>query len=139
MNNQYTFPVLVVRLILVDQQGKILLLKRAKSGYGGGCWCLPGGKVDYGETVEDTVRKELFEETSLGCDSAKFLFYQDSLPETDRGMHCFNLYFECTWNGMVKLNEESTDYAWIERQDMDKYQIAFKNDLALKEYWGVKG
>ena len=41
---------------------------------------MPGGKIDYGETVEQAARKELREETALECIAARFLFHQDSLP-----------------------------------------------------------
>ena len=56
-----------------------LLLKRTSAEYGG--WCLPGGKVDYGQEALDAVKNELIEETSLILDHAQFLFYQDSLPQ----------------------------------------------------------
>ena len=95
------FPVPVVRLIIVDGQQRTLLLQRAAGTYGGGGWCLPGGKIDYGLTVEETIGKELKEETALDLESFRFLFYQDSLPPEAGGMHCLNLYFECSVYGSL--------------------------------------
>jgi len=129
------YPILVVRLIILNEEGKVLILKRSKSEYASGQWCLPGGKVDYGNTVEETVVKELFEETALTCTSMKFQFYQDSLPLAEGKMHCINLYFECVVKGDIFLNEESTEYTWIEPWELTKFDIAFRHDLGLILYW----
>ena len=131
-------PIPVVRLIVPDAQGRVLMLRRQRNTYAAGAWCLPGGKVDYKQTVLDAVEKELCEETSLACTSAKFLFYQDSLPLAPGGMHCINLYFECTVSGNIMLNRESAEHAWIGPADLGKYEIAFRNDLALIRYWQEK-
>jgi 8-oxo-dGTP diphosphatase len=129
-------PVPVVRLIVRDRDGKVLILRRARTAYGEGAWCLPGGKVDYGETVEQAVAKELREETTLTCESARFLFYQDSLPPEPGGMHCINLYLECRASGSVVLNPESSASAWIGAGDVGGYEITFRNDEGLRRYWG---
>jgi 8-oxo-dGTP diphosphatase len=98
-------------------------------------WCLPGGKVDYGQTVEEAALSELREETSLEVSLLKFLFYQDNVPEKPGEMHCINLYFKCVASGSVKLNQESSDYRWIMASEAANYKIAFLNDQALSNYW----
>lgn len=133
------YPVPVARLIIANAEGKVLILKRQGGEYAAGQWCLPGGKVDYGDTVEETVAKELREETSLTCTSKKFLFFQDSLPLSAGKMHCINLYFECTVTGEIVLNEESSEFAWIGPTDIAQYQIAFRHDLGLMHFWREKG
>jgi len=129
------YPIPVVRLIIPNTEGKVLILKRHNSEYAAGQWCLPGGKVDYGNTVEETVVKELFEETALTCTSMKFQFYQDSLTLAEGKMHCINLYFECVVKSDICLNEESTEYTWIEPWELTKFGIAFRHDLGLILYW----
>ncbi len=128
-------PVPVVRLIVPDRSGRVLLLRRANTAYGAGAWCLPGGKVDYGETLAAAVAKELAEETSLRCISSRFLFHQDSLPAEPGAMHCINFYFECRVDGELRLNAESSESAWLHRDAMPGYEIAFRNDEALRRYW----
>lgn len=128
-------PVPVVRMIIANTESKVLILRRASTAFGQGLWCLPGGKVDYGETVEQAVRKELREETSLQCESMKFLFYQDSLPTEEGKMHCINLYFECQASGELQLNEESSEHAWVSPSDLKDYRITFRNDVALVRYF----
>ena len=133
-----TYPIAVVRLIVCDNNGGALLLQRSHTAYGAGKWCLPGGKVDHGITVEQAVVKELKEETRLDCLASTFLFYQDSLPPRPGAMHCINLYFECKYSGEVVLNEESSRYAWVNPAELAEYDIVFRNDAGLKRYWEMK-
>jgi hypothetical protein len=54
-------------------------------------------------------------------------------------MHCINLYFECSVSGDVKLNPESSEWAWITPDELDRYEIVFRNDEALRRYWDERG
>lgn len=105
------------------------------TGYSSSAWCLPGGKIDYGQTVEEAVAGELREETSLECRGTKFLFHEDSLPPVPSEMHCLNLYFECAVPGSMSRDDGSSQFAWIGPADLENYQIAFRNGLALQRYW----
>ena len=129
------FPVPVVRMIVPDTAGRVLVVQRGDTRYSLGGWCLPGGKVDYGMTVEECVNKELQEEVGLSCMVARFLFYQDSLPLEAHTMHCINLYFECAASGLMSLNREVLAYSWINELDLGQYNLVFRNDLGLLRYW----
>jgi 8-oxo-dGTP diphosphatase len=59
-------PVIGVAVAARDRQGKWLLIRRADTG----TWALPGGTVEWGETLRDTMKRELAEEA--GVDSASF-------------------------------------------------------------------
>ena len=133
-----TAPVPVVRLIVHDDESRVLILRRHGSEYGNGLWCLPGGKVDVGETVLEAVAKELLEETSLECKNAAFLFFQDSLPYAGSDLHCINFYFRVETEGQIELNPESDAFAWIGRQQIQEYALAFRNDDGLRRYWSER-
>jgi 8-oxo-dGTP pyrophosphatase MutT (NUDIX family) len=132
------YPIPVVRLLVTDSDGRVLLLKRDTTSHAQGEWCLPGGKVDYGDTVEEAAVRELQEETGLVCTKPRFLFYQDSLPPGAGEMHCINFYFECQVSRKIQLNEESSEFVWISSSEMKHYKIAFRNDVALLNYWKSK-
>jgi len=130
-------PIPVVRLIVPDTTGRVLVLQRAADSTDGGRWCLPGGKIDYGDTVEQAAARELQEETSLQATDLRFLFFQDSLPPAPGRMHCINLYFRCAVQGEVVLNDESVAAAWIGPEDLTSYQLSFRNDEALSRFWAT--
>ncbi len=123
-------PVVAVRIIVRNAAGCVLIIRRP-----GGQWCLPGGKVDYGQTVAEAVAAELREETGLEAAWQGFLFYQDSLPLQPGSMHCINLYFECRVTGQPRTTEEALELAWVGPRDIGRYDITFRNDAGLKRFW----
>lgn len=131
-------PVPTVRLVIPDASGRVLILRRAAGSTAGGRWCLPGGKVDYGDTVEQSAARELAEETGLRAQNLRFLFYQDSLPPTPGTMHCINLYLECLVKGELVLNEESVEARYIGPEDLPRLSIAFRNNEGLARYWAER-
>lgn len=135
---KYPYPVPVVRMIIEDESGRVLILQRPLGDqHGPGAWCLPGGKIDYGDTIEKACERELFEETGLTCLNCRVLFHQDSLPLTPGAIHCINFYLKCTVQGNILINAESSHFAWISAEEIDHYEIAFRNDEGLQRYWAL--
>ena len=132
------FPMLAVRGIITDKDNRVLLLRRANTKHHYGGWCLPGGKIDFGLTVQQALVKEVKEETNIECDSVRFLFFQDNLPTPTLSTHFVTLYFKCYGHGSIKLNEESSDFAWVGPSEFEKFDVVFMNDLAIKEFWAKK-
>jgi 8-oxo-dGTP diphosphatase len=131
-------PIPAVRAIIIDKEDQVLLLKRGDEMIEAGNWCLPGGKVDFGLTVTDALRNEVKEETNLDCIKIEFLFYRDKVISKYKNMHFITFYMKCDVIGQVKLNHESSDYAWVKMDDLKNYNIAFENDLAVLKYWECK-
>jgi len=50
--------------LIQDANNRILLVKRRRAPEAG-CWGFPGGKVDFGETVEDAICREIMEELGI--------------------------------------------------------------------------
>ena len=131
----YIRPLSVVRVFLEDQENRILLLKRQNESYGGGKYCLPGGKVDLGNSLNQTAVEELKEETNLEISDLVFLFFQEDLGLEPDGIHCITFYFSAKYQGTIKLNEESSKYIWVKPENHQNIDIAFSSDTkAIQEY-----
>ena len=129
------FPVPIVRIIVEDDAGRVLIIKRGDTTYAPRQWCLPGGKVEYGETVEEAARRELEEETCLRAESLRFLFYQDSPAIAPGAMQCVNLYFKATTLGKPRITNEARDLAWVTPVTLDTFDMALMNAEGIREYW----
>lgn len=130
----FKHPVPVVRAILKNSAGEVLFLQRSDSEYGNGQWCLPGGKIDYQQTVVEACLREAKEETNLDISTLQFLFYQDNFPIAEGKMHCISFYFKANYSGTLKLNHESSQAKWIKQEDFVKYDIIFQNREAVVKY-----
>jgi mutator protein MutT len=128
-------PIPAVRALIENSLGQILVLRRTNSTFGQGGWCLPGGKIDVGQTIEEALAAELREELSVRLVSARFFFFQDSLPPGPGGLHFINFYFHCDIEGQPRLNNESSEFAWIGLSDLQNYNIVFKNDGAIRRHF----
>ena len=119
-------PILVGSSALVWDQTKhkILLTRRGDNGR----WCLPGGQLDSGETVEETCIREVLEETGLEVlperliavySNPDMLLYYDE----DHQYQVISFHFEArVVGGKLCLSDETTDvgfFALDEIQNMD--------------------
>ncbi|MCK4361423.1 MAG: NUDIX hydrolase [Bacteroidales bacterium] len=132
-------PRLAVRAIITDDQKQVLILKRSSTDTGGTKWCLPGGKIEYGETAEEALKKEILEEVNLECISTDFLFFIETLPGNYNEEHYITLIYECKVKGNLRINNESSDYYWLNKEDITKYSFAFYNDKAIVQYFEIQG
>ena len=71
----YPRPALTADIVLLTHESapNVLLIRRKKPPYEG-CWALPGGFVDEGETLEQAAHRELIEETGVAVESLEQLF-----------------------------------------------------------------
>lgn len=90
---------------VVDEDGRFLTIKRADNG----AWELPGGVLELDESLEDGVRREVYEETGIRVEVG-------SLCGVYKNMACgiVALVFRCKPTGGVEqISEESAAVAWL--------------------------
>lgn len=89
---------------IIVRKDKILLAKHEREGVG--YWVLPGGGVDYGETAEEALVRELKEEADLDIRVNNLVMVNDSVPP-DKHRHIINLYFTADiTGGKLKLGHD---------------------------------
>jgi len=76
--------------LLVDDD-RIWLVRHEGLGQLGYFWSPPGGGVDFGETVEDTLKREFLEETGLEVECIRFVTFHEHI---DSLFHALELFFE---------------------------------------------
>lgn len=96
-------PYLTVDAIVTLDDGSIVLVERKNPPHG---WALPGGFVDYGETLEAAVRRELDEETGLVLDDLEqFRAYSD--PARDPRFHTVSVVFTARSSGTPRGGDDA--------------------------------
>jgi 8-oxo-dGTP diphosphatase len=97
----------------IFRDDKILLVRRARSP-AKGFYSLPGGRVEFGETLHVALHREVGEETALKIEIAGLAGWREVLPETAGGGHYLIMSFAARWvAGEPLLNDELDDFRWL--------------------------
>ena len=114
--------VLVSAVALLDKDNRVLLAQRPKGKPMAGLWEFPGGKIEAGETPEDALVWELYEE--LGIETwnsclAPLTFASHSYDD----FHLMMPLFACRkWNGIVSP-KEGQELAWVHAARLKDYPM----------------
>jgi 8-oxo-dGTP diphosphatase len=97
----------------IFRDDKILLVRRARSP-AKGFYTLPGGRVEFGESLHAALQREVDEETGLGIEIAGLAGWREVLPAAGGGGHFVIMSFAARWiANEVVLNEELDDFKWL--------------------------
>ena len=131
---RFTFPLLTVDALIRDGNGRVLLIKRRNPPPG---WALPGGFVDYGETVEDAVVREIHEETGLTLtDAVQFRAYSD--PTRDPRHHIVTLVFSGKATGALAAGDDAVDGQFFPIDQLPEEMAADHGEI-IRDYLRAMG
>ncbi len=118
--------------IIIEVEGKIVLIERAKEPLG---FALPGGFVDYGESVEAAAVREAKEETGLTVKLVKQQgAYSD--PGRDPRQHNVSVVFVAMAEGTPKGGDDAKRAALFGKDDLP--DLVFDHEKILADYYESK-
>ncbi|WP_027881948.1 NUDIX domain-containing protein [Meiothermus rufus] len=132
MENPYPIP--TVGALVRGPSGRVLLVQTGKWR---GLWGVPGGKVAWGESLEEALRREFYEEVGLPLYNLRLARLMEGVfdPEFYRPMHfLFVNYYADTDREEITPNEEIRQWAWVSPQEALSYPLNRITRLLLEGY-----
>ena len=118
-------PIVGVGAVIICD-GKLLLEKR-KNDPGKGKWSIPGGLVELGENVEQTVIREVKEETGLEVEKPEHIDVVDNITRNENGEVKYHFviidYFVKLKGGTLKAASDAEELKWVALNEVEKYDL----------------
>jgi mutator protein MutT len=132
----YRNPTVAVAGIVLDSEKRILLIRRGRVPARGKL-ALPGGFVDFGETAETALRREIQEELGLELAAIEFLMsHPNQYPYREVTYDVLDLFFICETRTIstTLLTDEVTSAHWLALEEIDLEELAFPSMKAALNY-----
>jgi ADP-ribose pyrophosphatase YjhB (NUDIX family) len=124
--NDYPNRPLVGVGVVAVKDGRVLLIRRGKPPREGG-WSLPGGRQRLGETVRETARRELREETGVEAEVTALLDVVDSITRDGAGAVAYHytlVDFLAAWRGgEARAGGDAAEAVWADPADLEPYEL----------------
>ncbi len=113
-------PHIRVSAALIRQNGRYLLTRRKPQTHLGGLWEFPGGKCEAGESLEDCVCREVWEELGIKVNLPVYaMSHYHEYPEKTVDL----TFFECTtFEGEPKARD-CADFRWVSPDEFCEYEF----------------
>ena len=140
-------PYLAAYALCLDRHSRLLLCRLNTGCIEAGYWTLPGGGVNWGESPDDAVARELQEETGLRPSGVSLIsrIYSEVYPKTEDGPagpvhHVGLLYRVRELTGTLRAERTgTTDHcAWFTREEAEQLPLTLLGQFALGIAWSKK-
>ncbi|MBI5328692.1 MAG: NUDIX hydrolase [Deltaproteobacteria bacterium] len=126
-------PIPAVDIIIELKHRGIVLIQRENPPLG---WAIPGGFVDYGETLEHAAEREALEETCLKV-RLKFQFHSYSDPKRDNRVHTISTVFVAEADGMPQARDDAKGIGVFKKDNLPQ-PLVFDHCKILEDYFRWK-
>jgi phosphoglycolate phosphatase-like HAD superfamily hydrolase/ADP-ribose pyrophosphatase YjhB (NUDIX family) len=117
-------PIATVGALIFNDDGRVLMVRTHKWS---DLWGIPGGKIKWGESSVEALRREIKEETNLDITDIRFVLVQDCIHSKEfyRDAHFILLNYTCrSASGTdVKLNEEAKEFRWVSIEEASALRL----------------
>ncbi|MDB5607060.1 MAG: hydrolase [Bradyrhizobium sp.] len=120
----------------IFRNDKILLVRRARSP-AKGFYSLPGGRVEFGESLHTALHREVAEETALKVEIVGLAGWREVLPGTSGGSgHYLIMSFAARWiSGEPVLNDELDDFKWLAPDALGDLKVTGGLQEVIQSAW----
>ncbi len=115
---------------IIEIDDGIVVIQRSNPPFG---YALPGGFVDYGESLEDAVRREAKEETGLELTEIK-QFHTYSEPDRDPRFHTIGTVYIAKAKGTPRAGDDAAGLKVVNLSDINKLEFAFDHKKIIQDY-----
>lgn len=117
---------------IVDQDtGKILIQERIKSWQG---IAFPGGKIEEGEGIVDSVKREIYEETGLHLKNLKIRGVKQWYDKKEKERYLIFLFISTSYTGRLTSETSEGKVYWLDEQKLLEMDLADDFDQLLKVF-----
>jgi len=132
-SRRYRNPIPTVDIIIELPDQGLVLIERGRPPWG---WALPGGFVEYGESLEDAARREAREETGLEVELiGQFHTYSD--PDRDPRQHTITTVYVAFGRGVPQAADDARALAVFTPENLPEV-LAFDHARILADYLKVR-
>ena len=128
------YPIPTVGALVTGPCLRVLIVRTLKWR---GSWGVPGGKVEWGETLDSALRRELREEVGLELASVQFALLQEAVEDAQfhRPVHFMLInYYAFSTTTAVSPNHEIAEWAWVSPQQALDYPLNSFTRLLIQSY-----
>lgn len=133
-SGQRQFPLSTVGALVANDRGQVLIVKTTKWR---GTWGVPGGKVEWGETLEEALIREFQEEVGLELTQIRFALLKEAILDSQfcQPAHFVMInYYAFSAREKIMPNEEILEWAWVTPQEAMEYNLNTYTRILIQNY-----
>jgi 8-oxo-dGTP diphosphatase len=129
-------PIVGVGAVVIHND-KVLLVKRAQPPFEG-LWCIPGGKIRFGESMQHAAEREIREETGIVIRARQPVYAFDVIETSDTPspIHYVVVDLEAQYvSGHPQPGDDAREAAWFGKHDIENDNVQALTRNFLKRWW----